>query len=306
MARPKKQTVEYFPHFVNHQKTMFVLENKYGNDGYAFWFKLLEILGAANGMYYNCNNVPEWEFLLAKTRLNDETVNNILNTLADLDAIDIDLWYKRKIIWVQNLVDNVTDAFKRRISEMPKKPLLHTETHDKEDLCIQKPSEIDETVNKNGESKVKESKVKESKEEEIKEDNNVSATETISKIDFNDVIKSFNSNIHLVTPFESEQLQDWLNDVEPEVVILAIEQAVIYNKRSYGYIKAILNSWTSNNLKTKSDVEAYIRDRQDKKGQEQSKPLGKVSNFNNFEQRDYDFEDLERKLLGWDNPPDDG
>jgi len=30
-------------------------------------------------------------------------------------------------------------------------------------------------------------------------------------------------------------------------------------------------------------------------------PKGKVGSFNDYEQRDYDFNDLERKLLGWDN-----
>jgi len=45
MARPNKQGVDYFPHFVNHGKTMFILEEKFGNNGYAFWFKLLELLG---------------------------------------------------------------------------------------------------------------------------------------------------------------------------------------------------------------------------------------------------------------------
>ena len=34
------------------------------------------------------------------------------------------------------------------------------------------------------------------------------------------------------------------------------------------------------------------------------KGKGKIDNFNNFEQRQYDFEDLERKLLGWDNNED--
>ena len=27
----------------------------------------------------------------------------------------------------------------------------------------------------------------------------------------------------------------------------------------------------------------------------------KIDNFNNYEQRDYDFDALEKKLLGWDN-----
>ena len=45
MARPRKQTVDYFPHYCKCGRTIFILENRFGNDGYAFWFKLLEILG---------------------------------------------------------------------------------------------------------------------------------------------------------------------------------------------------------------------------------------------------------------------
>ena len=56
MARPKKQKVEYFPHFVMSGRTIFILENTYGNDGYAFWFKLLELLGDTEGHYYECEN----------------------------------------------------------------------------------------------------------------------------------------------------------------------------------------------------------------------------------------------------------
>lgn len=54
MARPKKQTVDYFPHFVKGGRTIFILENKFGNDGYAFWFKLLEILGESEGWKIQC------------------------------------------------------------------------------------------------------------------------------------------------------------------------------------------------------------------------------------------------------------
>ena len=45
MTRPRKQTVDWFPHYCRHGKTMAILEEKYGNNGFAFSFKLLEILG---------------------------------------------------------------------------------------------------------------------------------------------------------------------------------------------------------------------------------------------------------------------
>ena len=47
MARPAKTSVDYFPHMAHSGKTIAILEARWGNDGYAFWFKLLELLGTA-------------------------------------------------------------------------------------------------------------------------------------------------------------------------------------------------------------------------------------------------------------------
>ncbi len=71
MARPKKKGVDYFPHDCVTGKTIFILEQKYGNDGYAFWFKLLEFLGTKEGHYLDCHNIEDIEFLQAKTHLDD-------------------------------------------------------------------------------------------------------------------------------------------------------------------------------------------------------------------------------------------
>ena len=88
MARPLKRTVDYFPHQCEHGKTLFILEQKYGNDGYAFWFKLLEILGKSEGHFYEYRNPADIEYLNAKTHVNGDTAIAILNLLSDLDAID--------------------------------------------------------------------------------------------------------------------------------------------------------------------------------------------------------------------------
>lgn len=55
MGRSNRQTADYFPHYVGEKsRTKFILEKNWGNDGYAFWFKLLELLCAADGQYYDC------------------------------------------------------------------------------------------------------------------------------------------------------------------------------------------------------------------------------------------------------------
>lgn len=122
MARPTKETVDYYPHFVKGGRTIFILESKYGNDGYAFWFKLLEILGDAEGHYYDCSIPNNWAYLLAKTRCNEDTAKEIINTLLTLDKIDGKLWNDRQVIWCQHFVDNVSSVYKMRHAEIPTVP----------------------------------------------------------------------------------------------------------------------------------------------------------------------------------------
>jgi len=124
MARPHKQTVDYFPHDTDASegKTLTIIQAKYGNDGYAFWFKLLQILGKSPGHYYNFNNPADWEFLLAKTHINDtNTAKGILGTLSLLGAIDSEL-YTCGYIWSDNFVKGVSDAYNRSLDGTPERP----------------------------------------------------------------------------------------------------------------------------------------------------------------------------------------
>jgi hypothetical protein len=145
MARPKKETVDYFPHFCNHGKTMMILESKWGNDGYAFWFKLLEVLGNTRLHAVDMNCQITAEFLYAKTRLDEETATSVLDILAKCGAIDADLWIN-KIIYSPSFVSNISDAYTHR------KGFLPTETLVKESFGLNKST---------NESKVNETRVNE-------------------------------------------------------------------------------------------------------------------------------------------------
>jgi hypothetical protein len=130
MTRPRKQIVDYFPHDTDASqgRTLSVLQNKYGNDGYAFWFQLLELLGRSPGHFYNFKEVTDWEFLLARTHISrPETARSILETLATMNAIDLEL-YEQGIIWSQNFVDRLADVYVRRKENKPGKPVSAAET----------------------------------------------------------------------------------------------------------------------------------------------------------------------------------
>jgi hypothetical protein len=149
MARPKKAVVDYFPHFVNHGKTMFTLENRYGNDGYAFWFKVLEVIGSSEHHFIDCNNDETWEYLLAKVRLDGEIVNEILDLLAKFNSIDKELWENR-IIWSESFITNLSTVYSRRGINLYNKD-------DIRGLCTQKLPSSEDSANIYPQSKVKES-----------------------------------------------------------------------------------------------------------------------------------------------------
>lgn len=122
-GRPEKYTISYFPHYTNDSRSLYIIESKYGIEGYGFWFKILELLCNSKGLFYSCNDEGNMDYLLAKTKSTREKALEILNSLSNIKCIDKELWQQNKIIWCQNLVDNVADVFKRRISEIPQKPI---------------------------------------------------------------------------------------------------------------------------------------------------------------------------------------
>ncbi len=154
MARTQKDVASYFPHDANacSGDTLTVLQGRFGNDGYAFWFKLLEKLTAAEGHYLDCSNRTKWQLLLAKTGVNELKGVEILNLLVEMQAIDKELWAS-KLIWCQNLVDNLADVYKNRRRELPLKPII---MENKEITTVEKGI----TTEENTQSKVKQSKVK--------------------------------------------------------------------------------------------------------------------------------------------------
>jgi hypothetical protein len=154
MPRPCKAVVDYFPHYIGNGKTIFNLESEFGNDGYAFWFKLLELLGDTENHFYDCNKPKHWRYLLSKTRFKEQDAISILNLLVELEAIDGELW-ENKVIWSSNFVENLSGLYSRR----------EISPYTKEDIkgfCIHKQplGGIDDDINP--QSKVKESKVNKS------------------------------------------------------------------------------------------------------------------------------------------------
>lgn len=125
-----------------------------------------------------------------------------------------------------------------------------------------------------------------------------------NNINNKDYIDFFNNNFHEITDYEQEILISYENKgMNSEVITLALKEAVEENAKDMKYIKKILDRWLMGNILTIAAVmldKAEFEKRKNAAKGKSKKVCNKSSNFNNFEQRDYDFDSLEKKLLGWE------
>jgi hypothetical protein len=133
MARPQADTVEYVPLFTRDGKTLYVLESKFGNDGWAIWFKILKLLGGSPGHFYDFQSDSAWQYLVSKLLVTEDRARQILQTLVSLEAIDKEA-YAKNMLWVPNLLVNLEPVYRKRGRPVPNRPaVLETRTQPSSD-----------------------------------------------------------------------------------------------------------------------------------------------------------------------------
>ena len=113
MARPNRNDVDYFPHYISGGKKMNFIENKYGNDGYATWFKILESMAATEYHYLNLNDEVEAMFLASKCKITETVLLAIIDDLVKLNMFSKVAW-NNKIIWCEKFIDSIQTVYEKR------------------------------------------------------------------------------------------------------------------------------------------------------------------------------------------------
>lgn len=257
MGRPIKQTADYFPHMAVPGKTLFILQNQFGNDGYAFWFKLLELLCVSDGHSYDCSKPADFEFLTAKTGVSSEKTQQIMQLLYELEAIDQGLWKQHRIIWVQNLVNNLSPVYRQRRTPLPPKPVSSVinavSSDDNTGSCGV--SNID-NCQSSRESRLDKSKVNKSREDDdplppTTPAENLSSSSSENQEDDlpedENIFTLYEQEVGELTPGISELLKDAEMEYPAEWIAGAIKLAATQNKRNWSYIKGILDNCKAEN-----------------------------------------------------------
>lgn len=117
MARPQLNTVNYFPFYCEEGSKMFYLEETYGNDGFACFVKILRELAKTENHYLDLSKNTTLMFLSAKCKVPKLTLESIIKDLVELGKFDKVLWEENSIIWCQDFIDSIQDAYVKRKSK---------------------------------------------------------------------------------------------------------------------------------------------------------------------------------------------
>jgi DnaD/phage-associated family protein len=101
---------------------------------------------------------------------------------------------------------------------------------------------------------------------------------------------------------QEQMIDKWLNVYKFSLEIIYKACDICFerlNKAEFRYIDGILNNWFTHDIKTLEDIEKKDKLKPNFKKNKYN-GNNKNDSFNNYEQRSYDYEDLEKKLLGWD------
>lgn len=154
MARPKKEGMDYFPHdtdAVNDEK-IEALRLLYGNDGYAFYFILLERIYRTKEFELDVSDAETIQILSRKVCVNEEKFLQMLETSLKRGCFDRKSYDERKVL--------TSDGIKKRASVVVEKRVKMRDKYHQEKELVSDAETTQETKVETPQSKVKKSKVK--------------------------------------------------------------------------------------------------------------------------------------------------
>lgn len=117
MARKEKLTLDYFPHYAVQGDIPKIIQERYGNDGYAVLYKNYEQFCLRDRQYIDLNEYVTLAAISAYCKVSEDRYLEIVNTLVNLGTYDKELWEQKKILISEKFIENTKDAYKKRTSE---------------------------------------------------------------------------------------------------------------------------------------------------------------------------------------------
>lgn len=160
MARPQKEGMDYFPHDTDatNDEKLEALRAMFGNDGYAFYFILLERIYRSNNAELSVKKPIIMVSIVSKLGITQELFNSIMEAALDLELFDYEAYKKSQIITSRGIKKRFDDVEKMR-ERWRRKKASNTDVFPIENPVDNKGENNEDNPVVMGQRKVKKSKV---------------------------------------------------------------------------------------------------------------------------------------------------
>jgi len=128
MANKIKETVEFFPFFVKNGRTLYVLQNKYGLAGIGFFTQMLRWLAQSPGHFYAYVDDFDKDRFNQYCGLNETDIRVMIGDMVRTGKVDRELWEDRGVIYSADFVEELSELYRKRKTELPTKERVMAET----------------------------------------------------------------------------------------------------------------------------------------------------------------------------------
>lgn len=113
---------------------------------------------------------------------------------------------------------------------------------------------------------------------------------------FKKIIDFYENNVTIITPFVAEDIDKFLeiDNVEADLIVEVIKEAVSRNKRNWKYISTILRNCVDNNIKTANQ---FRISQEEFKSNKKNPPKEQTEEKIEYEELQFDSEEEYRKKL---------
>lgn len=162
--KPKGYDVDYYMHEVGYTRKIEMVDRKYGNDGYATWFKIIDILCKSHLQAFDLYDENNKDFLSIRCNIETERLIEIINFLAKIGVFESSLWENYNILFNSKLVDGLSEVYRKRGIETPN---IDNIVHHYRTFSEKKYTTTVLSAEKSTQSRVEESRGEESRVEEM-------------------------------------------------------------------------------------------------------------------------------------------
>ena len=121
MARPKKNTVDYFPHDCIKSREISVIQKKFDSDGYRLYYELMELLGRTPDHTLKYDSPIDKLYVAEQLGVEVDFLDEVFKFMYEIKVLHQSS-FEAGYLFSEELINRVKTVYDKRKTEIPVPP----------------------------------------------------------------------------------------------------------------------------------------------------------------------------------------